>query len=109
VNDGEIKYLTQKEWAMLEYYIRTFLELGAKNSNSITAFSTLAIALFTAVTFLLTLAIFISSKRHEKEVKNLISELKIAMIMNVGSGVDAEGAKKIYEDYHKKFKDHESG
>ena len=40
-------------------------------------------------------------------MKKLISELKIAIIMNVGSGANAEGAKRIYDEYHRKFDEKE--
>ena len=55
----------------METLIKTLLEIGARHSNAITALSTLTIALFSTITLVLTVVLFISSSAHEREVKKL--------------------------------------
>lgn len=55
------------------------------------------------VTFVLAVVVFCESRKHEKESKRLIDELRIAVVMGATVTKDAHVAKKIYDEYKKEF------
>ena len=75
----------------------------ACNSDVVMALASIAMAICSSVTFILAMVVYITSKKHEKETKQLINELKITIIMNASIRGGAVAGRMLYEEYKKEL------
>ena len=73
------------------------------NDNAIIALATVIMATCSLITLILAIVVYITSKKHEKETKQLIDELKITIIMGATIRGGAVAGRMLYEEYKKEF------
>lgn len=84
---------------------KVFQFLDAQN-KVLSAVSSLIAAACSIATIVLALIVFLGSRAHEKKAKELIEELRIALVMIATVKGGAETGKRIYDEYKKTLLNH---
>ena len=84
---------------------RVFQFFDAQN-KALSVFSSLVAAGCSIATLVLALIVFLSSRAHDKRTKQLVEELKVALVMIATVKGGAEAGKRIYDEYKQELLDH---
>ena len=82
----------------MELLSKVFQFFDTQN-KALSSSSSLIATASSIATLVLTLIVFLSSKAHEKKTKELIEELRIALVMIATVRGGAEAGKRNYDEY----------
>jgi len=85
--------------------LTNFTDFFYNHDKGLSVLSSLIIAGSSITTFILALVVFVVSRKHEKRTKQLIEEIKVALIMIASIRGGADAGKRIYDEYKKEILD----
>ena len=84
-------------------FLSKLMQFFDNHTKAISAMTAFVVAACSIATLVLALIVFLNSKRNDKKTKELIDELRIALIMIATIKGNAEVGKRIYDEYKEKL------